>query len=129
MTEIDVIREWFRFALNDLIVAKNCLTLKPQQIEIACYHCQQSAEKALKGCFLWIYKTEPPKVHNLVYLCQQCAKQDEYFKRILTDCSDLTTYAAVPRYPSELALDEEEAIAAVKTAQKIYDFCTVKILN
>jgi HEPN domain-containing protein len=129
MTEIDVIQEWIRFALNDLIVAKNCLTLKPQQIEIACYHCQQSAEKALKGCFLWLHKTEPPKVHNLVHLCQQCAKQDEDFKRILADCSDLTTYAAVPRYPSELVLDGEEAAAAIKTVQKIYDFCAAKIPN
>jgi hypothetical protein len=43
MTEIDVIREWFKFAQNDLIVAKSCLALHPKQIDIACYHCQQSA--------------------------------------------------------------------------------------
>jgi HEPN domain-containing protein len=127
MTEIDVIQEWLKFALNDLLVAKNCLAMRPQQIEIACYHCQQSAEKALKGCILWLCKIEPPKVHNLVQLYQQCLAKDANFANILTSCSDLTAYGAMPRYPHELALDEAEAVSAVKNAQKVYEFCLSKI--
>jgi HEPN domain-containing protein len=46
----NIVAEWLRYANNDIIVAKHCFEdLHPKQTEIASYHCQQCAEKALKA--------------------------------------------------------------------------------
>lgn len=37
--------------------------------EISCYHCQQSAEKYLKG-YLVLYGKNPPRTHDLDELCK-----------------------------------------------------------
>lgn len=41
--------EWQRYAAQDLSSAEFLLTMKPQPLEIICYHCQQCAEKNLKS--------------------------------------------------------------------------------
>jgi HEPN domain-containing protein len=127
MTELDLVKEWFRFSHNDLLVAKQCLEkMRPKQTEIACYHCQQSAEKALKG-FLLFHKTEPQKTHNLRILCQMCIQKDVAFTAMLNCCSDLTSFSATTRYPEELAPNDEIAATAISDAQKVYNFCVSKI--
>ncbi|MDR1453549.1 MAG: HEPN domain-containing protein [Candidatus Margulisbacteria bacterium] len=124
---IDFVKEWFRFADNDLISAK-CLfeDLRPKQIEIACYHCQQCAEKALKGFLVW-KDVEPPKIHNLPELCRLCAEYDSSFETIISSCKDLTPYGISARYPNELETDELNAKSAIQKAQNIYNFCVAKI--
>ena len=43
-------KEWFTYAERDFLTAEHLAkTLYPIPIEIVCYHCQQSAEKFLKG--------------------------------------------------------------------------------
>jgi HEPN domain-containing protein len=65
MIDLDIPKEWFRFSSDDLSVATHCFEdMYPKKLAIACYHCQQSAEKALKG-FLISQSIEPPKIHNL----------------------------------------------------------------
>jgi len=42
-----LVNKWFEIAKNDLIVAEHTFNnIHPKQIEISCYHCQQSAEKS-----------------------------------------------------------------------------------
>ena len=44
------VQQWFTFAQKDLAVAKHLRdTFYPEPMEIICYHCQQAAEKAIKG--------------------------------------------------------------------------------
>ena len=51
--QLNLIDQWLRYANNDLIVAKHSFEdLHPKQTEIASYHCQQCAEKALKAFLL-----------------------------------------------------------------------------
>ncbi|MDR1323266.1 MAG: HEPN domain-containing protein [Candidatus Margulisbacteria bacterium] len=127
MTEIDLVKQWLQHAYNDLLVAQQCVEkMRPQQTEIACYLCQQCAEKALKG-FLVFHKIDPPKIHNLIQLCQSCADIDENFSRILNFCSNLTSFAVIPRYPNELAPNEDIASSAIASAQKIYEFCASNV--
>ena len=45
----EYIAEWFQFADIDLASAEHLQSMRPQPLEIICYHCQQSAEKNLKG--------------------------------------------------------------------------------
>lgn len=42
-------QEWFDLAVMDMRSAEYLTNMKPVPIEIICYHCQQSAEKYLKG--------------------------------------------------------------------------------
>jgi hypothetical protein len=52
MKVLELVQEWLRYAHNDLISARHpCENIYPKQIEIACYHCQQSTEKVLKGIY------------------------------------------------------------------------------
>jgi len=126
MTEIELIKQWLKYAFNDLFVAKKCLAMRPKQTEIACYHCQQSAEKALKGSLLF-HKIEPPRTHNLIQLCQMCMDCDAGFTGILNSCAELNSFSTIPRYPDEAAPDESIAKSAISDAQKVYDFCAKKI--
>jgi HEPN domain-containing protein len=128
MNVIDIVTEWFRFADNDLLVARHCFeNMYPKQTEISCYHCQQCAEKALKGYLIYKGTDEPPKIHNLYILCNLCNDYDDSFFHILDICADLTNFCSVVRYPDEFAPDEYIAEQAIKKAQKIYDFCKTKI--
>jgi HEPN domain-containing protein len=52
MTDLDSAREWLHFAQMDLSSAEYLLPMRPRPTEIICYHCQQSAEKALKSILI-----------------------------------------------------------------------------
>jgi len=127
MSDIKLVQEWFNYSQNDLTSAHHLFNdLHPKQSEIACYLSQQCAEKALKG-YLLFKDTEPPRIHNLVELCQICMKFDSTFSEILDACSDLTPYGVAVRYPNELAVDDTLAKLAIDKADVIYNFCVGKI--
>jgi len=127
MSDRKLVQEWFNYSQNDLTSAHHLFNdLHPKQSEIACYLSQQCAEKALKG-YLLFKDTEPPRIHNLVELCQICMKFDSTFSEILDACSDLTPYGVAVRYPNELAVDEVLAKLAIDKAQIIYNFSAEKI--
>ena len=119
--------EWLRYANNDLIVAKHCFAdLNPKQTEIASYHCQQCAEKALKA-FLFFKNVEPPKVHDLKVLCKMCKDIDNSFVDIEIQCAHLNPFGVAIRYPNELSPNEEMVKNAIYKAQQVFDFCIAKI--
>ena len=100
------IYEWFRFGDNDLIAADHLLaTLRPQILEIICYHCQQAVEKYLKGYLVFQGAEEPPKIHNLMALCELCSQSDSKFDGIVAKCNILNAYGVQPRYPDEIYID------------------------
>jgi len=118
--------EWFRYAKNDLIVAKHCFeNVHPKQTEIASYHCQQSAEKALKA-FLLSRGIEPPKTHDLKVLCKMCHDIDNSFADIMIQCAHLNPYGVTVRYPNELSPNDEMVKHAINEAQRVFDFCQKK---
>lgn len=71
MNNKDIAKEWFNFANLDLKSARYLLNMKPQPIEIICYHCQQCAEKYLKG-YIVMCGQSVLKTHDLVALNKQC---------------------------------------------------------
>lgn len=127
MSEFELVKEWFRFAANDLIVARHCYQdLHPKQTEIACYHCQQCVEKALKG-FLIFKDIEPPKIHILPQLCQMCMELDTSFSTMLDKCNYLTQFGSAMRYPQELSPDDSITTSAIAKANDVFVFCASKI--
>ena len=129
MNAIDLAKEWLRYSKSDLITAKHMFEdVYPKETEIVCYHCQQCAEKALKG-FCIFNGIEPLKTHDLIALCQLCMTTEESCSHLLDSCSRLNPYGVTVRYPNELSVDEINAKNAIAIAQQIFDFCYMKIAS
>lgn len=121
MVKIKEYKEWQGLADMDLKTAEYLKEMKPMPTEIICYHCQQSAEKYLKG-YLVFCGVAPPRMHDLDELCKLCLKYSDTFNSIADQCSDLTAYGVQPRYPMELTLDEKDLKQALDSAKKVKDF-------
>ena len=120
--EFEYVAEWFKFAGMDLASAEYLLGMQPQPYEIICYHCQQSAEKYLKGYLIYNGVIEPPKIHNLDDLCELCSDFDERFHEIGGACNVLTVYGIQPRYPNEIEILESDMQKALECARQIRSF-------
>ena len=67
------VQQWMAYAEKDLAVAKHLLqTFHPQPLEIICYHCQQSAEKAIKAVYIALgIPGGLPRKHDLTFILEQ----------------------------------------------------------
>ena len=90
-------------------------------VEIICYHCEQAAEKMLKGT-LAQFGMEPPKTHDLIQLCKLCMERDPQFEQLADACVELTPYGVQVRYPSHMELDESDMNCALRECRKIREF-------
>ncbi|MBS4031242.1 MAG: HEPN domain-containing protein [Clostridiales bacterium] len=121
MDNLTQAKEWQRLAAMDLDSAEYLQNMYPVPIEIICFHCQQSAEKYLKG-YLVLHNINPPKTHDLDELCKLCLHMSDAFMNIADQCSDLTAYGIQPRYPTSLMLEEQDMNLALISAKVIRDF-------
>ena len=119
--ELEYVAEWLNYAKMDFKTAEHLLTLHPLPLEIICYHCQQAAEKYLKGYLVFEGTIEPPKTHDLVLLNIDCMKIDTRFNSISRACEVLTRYSVQPRYPNEMEITETEMKKALAYARQILD--------
>lgn len=117
---------WFEYADNDFeAVSILSEQLKPKY-EIVCYHCQQCAEKMLKG-YIAYNNGRLQKTHDLVVLCETSAKYDDKFEDILEICSDLTIYASEVRYPNLMQIEDYHMKKAIENAKLIREFIIDKV--
>ncbi|AEF83867.1 HepN domain protein [Treponema primitia ZAS-2] len=121
MDNTEYAREWLYFAEMDLSSAEFLLEKHPVPMEIICYHCQQSAEKCLKG-FLVINGVMPPKNHDLKELYNLCEPFNSNIGAIMAQCDALDPYGVQPRYPREIAITEQKMNAAIQNAKAIFSF-------
>lgn len=119
--KITIVKEWLRYASNDINCAKHSLSMRPVPLEIVCYLCEQAAEKALKG-YLVYQNVEPPKTHILKLLCKMCTDIDKSFEEITVQCGNLTLYAVQPRYPFEIEITENDMKQAIFDADRVMEF-------
>ena len=127
MSKADLVRQWFEIAATDLYTARHLFdTMHPKPLEIVCYHCQQAAEKALKG-FLLEYEIEAPRTHDLERLCVLCEEHDDSFSQMKDVCQELTSYASTARYPGHAEIEEQDAVFSLREAEKIYKACIALI--
>ena len=120
MDNKDIAKEWFKIAEDDLSSAEFLQNMQSIPTEIICYHCQQSAEKYLKG-FLALNGEEIKRTHDLVILNKECRKYDEDFETIEEECLILTDYGVNIRYPFPMDINESDMEVAIKSAHKIKD--------
>lgn len=114
---------------SDLGSAKRLSEEPDPFLDTAIYHCQQAAEKALKG-FLVFHDIEFEKVHNLSVLVNLCINVDNDFKNYSFASDTLTPYATAFRYPIELfenEPDDEQMKEALELAEQIFKFVLQKL--
>ena len=128
MDNDEIWNDWYRFGDMDLEAAETLRDYSPQKpLEIICYHCQQSAEKYLKG-YLIANGEKAPRTHDLRLLQGLCYKINPVFDDIADTCDTLTIYSIQPRYPVESHIGESEAIQAIREAKIVQAF-VLKLTN
>jgi len=103
-------RAWFRKASIDLRSAAVDLAAAPPILEDVVFHCQQAAEKALKG-FLTCHQQPYGKTHDLRELGKVCVIIEPSLSALIERAVPLTWYAWRFRYPGlpeEPSLNEAE---------------------
>ena len=122
-----IVRNWLELADKDLALAKHAAkTMYPVPYEIICFHCQQFAEKYLKG-FLVSRGLEPPNIHDLVKLVYLCENEKPEFGKIKQKCVVLTQYGVQPRYPGGMQINEEDMNRALNFAEEFMVFIKEKV--
>jgi HEPN domain-containing protein len=82
-------KAWFKKASSDLRAAKHALLAQPPLLEDLLFHCQQTAEKSLKGFLTWNSKPFR-KTHSLEELGELCLTIDASLKSIIDPIVPLT---------------------------------------
>lgn len=126
MDNLKIAKEWFNIAEMDNASAKYLQNMYPAPIEIICYHCQQSAEKYLKG-FLALKEHEIVKTHDLVALNKLCTEYENEFKSVMEECLRLTDYGVNVRYPYPIDINKSDMQIAIKDVKIIEDFVLRKV--
>ena len=98
------------------------MTASPEKT--AMYHCQQAAEKSVKGYL--VFRDEPfAKTHEIEPLVRKAARFEPRFLAFAPSAAWLAPFAWMYRYPSELC-DEKPAETQVREAlaqaRAIYEF-------
>jgi len=121
----ELVRDWLTRASHDLQAARTLAAGAKPVLDAAIYHCQQAAEKAVKG---WLQSQDSPfpRTHDIEDLVARAAKLQGDFDQFAKAAAVLTPYVSAFRYPGggsdEPMPSPEEFDAALQHAQAIYDF-------
>ncbi|GAA6620584.1 HEPN domain-containing protein [Scytonema sp. NUACC26] len=107
-----LVQFWLKKAQRDLFAARKLSSELP---DIAIYHCQQAAEKALKG-FLILHDTDPGDTHNINTLVKLASAFQPEFTTILKEAGYLSQYNQTYRYPIEATEDFNPSPGELKKA-------------
>lgn len=114
---------WLRQAEHDLSDAEYCLA--GGRHSLACFLCQQAAEKALKA-FLYARGAEQILGHSVADLAEECGKLDADFRALRPRAAPLDHYYVPTRYPNALpggipaeAFDRADADRAIALAREV----------
>ena len=117
---------WIRQADQDM--ADAALAREHSRYNLACFMCQQSAEKAVKG-FLYSRGAEDVWGHSLADLCEDAKLFEMLFDVLKSRAIFLDKHYHMTRYPSYLpggipseAFDDLEAEWALQLAQEVVTF-------
>ena len=116
--KLEYARRWFDKARNDPLDADNNLAADNVPYDTVCFHCQQAAEKLLKG-FLVAHGCEYPITHNLFVILDKVIEYDGSAESLRETLAVLNPYSVEIRYPGdELTLTIDSAIEARQAAQE-----------
>ncbi len=94
----DIVRSWLIKAQRDLASAQRLAAGEDPLLDTAAYHCQQAAEKAVKG-FLVFRDVRVRKTHDLEELVAETTALTPDYARLTDAAKRITEYATMFRYP------------------------------
>lgn len=99
---VDRARLWMRKAENDLLAADNNLASRRIPCDVVCFHCQQAAEKLLKGLLLSL-GAQPLRTHDLLALLEEARRRTSIPvpDAVASACVILNPYSVEVRYPDD----------------------------
>ncbi len=120
------VKEWLTAAWEDIQTAKVLGRGRRAILRTAVFHCQQAAEKAVKG-FLTIHDCRFSKTHDIKALVVLAVSFEKEFESKKKAAARLTPYVAKCRYPGpepgHFPMPTTEQFQRVlKDAEEIYSF-------
>jgi HEPN domain-containing protein len=106
--------EWVRKAEGDFVAARKLLEIRPLLADQIGFHCQQTAEKYLKG-LLHHLGLPIPRTHDIPRLVELLLPVDKTLRPLRRGTKTLSRYAADYRYPG-LTITARQARAAFEKA-------------
>jgi HEPN domain-containing protein len=119
----ELAQQWFGKALADFALADLLINRERRLLDVAVFHCQQAAEKSLKG---WLTDREIPfpKTRSLLKLVDLCSQASPEFVKFRGHAVELTPFVSAYRYPGDASQpDAALAAHAFRLAGEIHDFC------
>ena len=113
------VRRWVEKAEHDLAAAEHMMALAERGLtDIVCFHCQQCAEKYLKG-LLVLHTVDFPKTHDLRVLLE-LARENTKLDLPATAVVPLNRYTIEGRYPGGWdPIPPKEASDAINMARGV----------
>lgn len=108
---------WLQKADNDLLAADNNLAASRVPFDAVCFHCQQAAEKSLKGLLVFL-GTEAPRTHDLLAVLERIKLllSSDIEVKVRDACIVLNPYAIEIRYPDEAVFPTVEDAGEAREA-------------
>lgn len=100
--KLELVRNWLTIAQHDLAAARKLAAGPDPYLDVAVYHCQQVAEKAVKG-FLVFHDQPFEKTHDVEVLLTLALRYNTGFSSWIDAAVRLTPYATEFRYPTGLS--------------------------
>jgi len=117
-----LVQSWLTKAQRDLASARVLAAHDKPLLDTAVYHCQQAAEKAVKG-FLVFHDCEFEKIHDIETLIHSAIPYESKFSSWMKVGRLLTPYARIFRYPGDAVEPSiEQFEQAMFSATKLYEF-------
>jgi len=114
-------KAWLSKAATDLRAAALDLAADPPILDDLVFHCQQAAEKGMKGLLAW-HDQPFGKTHSLELLGEACLRLDSTLRALVDRAAPLTEYAWKFRYPGEAeGPTQNEAEHALAVAREVFE--------
>jgi HEPN domain-containing protein len=111
------VREWLHKAAEDVRAAEVSCAAQPPLSDAAAFHCQQAAEKAIKG-FLTLHAHVFQKTHSIEKIGALALAIDPTLRGAIDRASPLTEYAWKFRYPGTPGEPSEAELAEALAAAR-----------
>jgi len=119
MKESSEAARWYQKAIHDEGMAEFGISGGQEYADSVCFHCQQSAEKNIKGLLIW-FSIFFPRTHSLQLLLNLASKCVHVPDVIWQAAEKLEPYSVAIRYPSDDPDPSfDEAIEAVECMKVI----------
>jgi HEPN domain-containing protein len=120
--KMELVQNWLIKAQHDLAASRKLAAGPDPYLDVAVYHCQQAAERAVKG-FLVFHDQPFERTHDVEVLVALAVPYEAGFSAWTEAAVLLTPYATEFRYPSGLLEPSQDEFGqALEAASGLYAF-------